>query len=90
LGTVVGAFKSRVAVRWLRFTTTAPDLPAKLWQRGYYERVIRDDAELRRVREYIENNPLQWRLDRENPSRDAYDAYDREWGWIEGSLERYP
>jgi REP element-mobilizing transposase RayT len=57
LGDVVGAFKSRVAVRWLQFArSAASDLPAKVWQRGYYERVIRDEAELHRVRQYIQNN----------------------------------
>ncbi|MSQ17392.1 MAG: hypothetical protein EXR54_07490 [Dehalococcoidia bacterium] len=41
--------------------------PGKLWQRNYYEHVIRDDAELSRVREYIASNPAKWYLDAENP-----------------------
>jgi putative transposase len=40
----------------------------RLWQRNYYEHVIRDDDSLQRIREYIANNPLAWDLDRENPS----------------------
>jgi putative transposase len=44
---------------------------APVWQRNYYEHVIRDDGELLRVREYIMNNPLEWETDRENPSRPA-------------------
>ncbi|MDD3926145.1 MAG: hypothetical protein PHT33_05760 [bacterium] len=39
----------------------------RLWQRNYYEHIIRDDDELNRAREYITNNPAQWELDRENP-----------------------
>jgi len=39
-----------------------------LWQRNYYEQIIRDDLTLDRVREYIANNPLDWALDRENPA----------------------
>ncbi|MCG8345555.1 MAG: transposase [Chlorobiales bacterium] len=39
----------------------------KLWQRNYFERVIRNERELNRIREYIEKNPLRWVLDRENP-----------------------
>lgn len=35
-----------------------------LWQRGYYEHIIRDDKDYERIAEYIENNPLQWHLDR--------------------------
>jgi putative transposase len=33
------------------------------WQRSYYERVIRDDAELSRVRQYISDNPTHWNQD---------------------------
>jgi REP element-mobilizing transposase RayT len=39
----------------------------KLWQRNYYERVIRDEYELTRIREYIIHNPLQWDEDEYNP-----------------------
>jgi REP-associated tyrosine transposase len=39
-----------------------------IWQRSYYERVIRGEDELGALREYIEQNPLRWALDRENPS----------------------
>jgi len=41
--------------------------PGQLWQRNYYERVIRNEEELRRVRQYITDNPAQWAHDRENP-----------------------
>ena len=36
------------------------------WQRGYYDRIIRDDIELNRIREYIQNNPLMWDTDENN------------------------
>src|SRR5262249_53552295 len=39
-----------------------------VWQRNYYERVIRNEEELHRIRQYIVNNPLRWALDRENPA----------------------
>jgi putative transposase len=38
-----------------------------LWQRNYYEHVIRRDESLEKIREYIETNPLRWALDKENP-----------------------
>ncbi len=38
-----------------------------LWQRGFYDRIVRDEDELARIREYIDNNPIVWHLDRENP-----------------------
>jgi REP element-mobilizing transposase RayT len=44
---------------------------AAVWQRNYYERVIRDDRELNAIREYIQTNPLRWHLDKENPYRNA-------------------
>jgi REP element-mobilizing transposase RayT len=40
-----------------------------VWQRGYYEHVVRDDDDLTAIREYIRNNPLKWELDEENPER---------------------
>jgi len=41
----------------------------RLWQRNYYEHIIRSDESLHRIREYIINNPGQWAYDRENPQR---------------------
>ena|ERR1700674_3827134 len=38
-----------------------------IWQRNYYERVIRNESELRAIRQYIVDNPLKWSLDGENP-----------------------
>lgn len=40
-----------------------PSFAGRLWQRNYWERIIRDDAELDLTREYIRNNPAQWELD---------------------------
>jgi putative transposase len=39
----------------------------KLWQRSFYEHIIRDEKDLVRIRQYIEDNPAQWQLDKENP-----------------------
>jgi hypothetical protein len=40
----------------------------RLWQRNYYEHIIRDDESLNRIRQYIQNNPGNWEFDRENPA----------------------
>ncbi|MCP9465641.1 MAG: hypothetical protein NNA25_12715 [Nitrospira sp.] len=45
-----------------------PPFRGRLWQRNYYEHIIRNDESLNRIREYITNNPSQWSLDRENPN----------------------
>ena len=39
-----------------------------LWQRNYYERIIRTETELGRARAYIEANPANWARDADNPS----------------------
>jgi REP element-mobilizing transposase RayT len=36
------------------------------WQKSFYDNVIRDEKSLRRIREYIRNNPRKWGLDRNN------------------------
>lgn len=70
LGDVIGVFKSItthsytegvIEKQWQRF-------PGKLWQRNYYERIIPNETELNKIREYIINNPLNWETD-ENYSR---------------------
>jgi len=40
-----------------------PSFPGKLWQRNYYEHIIRNETELNKIREYIINNPLNWESD---------------------------
>jgi hypothetical protein len=49
-----------------------------LWQRNYYERIIRNEKELCKIREYIQNNPLKWSLDRENPERIGFNSLEDE------------
>ena len=39
------------------------------WQERFHDHIIRNDADLRRIRTYISNNPLQWAIDEENPQR---------------------
>ena len=64
LGSLMAGFKPAATKRINKLRRTPG---AKLWQRNYYERIIRNDDELHRIREYIINNPAQWDMDRENP-----------------------
>ena len=64
LADVVRAFKSISAVRVNR-ALRRTGLP--LWQRDYYEHVVRDQDELARLRQYIAENPLKWDEDVDNP-----------------------
>jgi hypothetical protein len=40
---------------------------ARVWQRNYHEHVIRDEADLAKIRGYIANNPRKWDIDHQNP-----------------------
>ena len=64
IATIVRSFKSAVTRRVNEIHGTPGD---GLWQRGYYEHVIRDEAELRRIRDYVDTNPQEWKFDQENP-----------------------
>lgn len=61
--TIVRSYKSAVAYRinLMRGVKAAP-----VWQRNYYEHVIRNDRELELITRYIDYNPLNWQLDRDN------------------------
>ncbi len=68
LPTIVRAFKSAVTKRVNDLRKTPG---AAVWQRNYYEHVIRNEDSLQKIREYIVNNPVRWEYDRENPALDA-------------------
>ena len=63
IGSVIRGFKIGVT-SWMRQHT--PGLT--VWQRNYYEHVVRNREDMERIREYIANNPARWALDRENPA----------------------
>jgi REP element-mobilizing transposase RayT len=66
LATVIRSFKSAVTKR-INALRDTPGLP--IWQRNYFERVIRDDRELHAVRQYIADNPAKWAEDENHPAR---------------------
>ena len=61
---VIGYFKMNTAKQFNQILNRTGQ---PFWQRNYYEHIIRNEKELNRIREYIQNNPLKWELDRENP-----------------------
>jgi putative transposase len=58
LSSIVGGFKSASS---RRIAVLSPNYRCAIWQRSYYERVVRDIDELNTVRKYIANNPARWR-----------------------------
>jgi putative transposase len=66
LGRLIGAFKTVSAKRIndIRKTPAAP-----VWQRNYYEHIIRNERDLESIRQYIVSNSFTWHEDKENPER---------------------
>lgn len=65
LSAVLQNFKSITA---RKFNGMRRETGGILWQRNYFERVIRDENEFDRIRKYIIDNPAKWAEDKENPA----------------------
>jgi len=61
LGAIVRGFKSAVT-RWFHANTQIKTV----WQRNFYDHVVRDESELNRIRLYVQQNPARWEFDRLN------------------------
>ena len=72
VGSIVRGFKIGVT-KWMRHNTTIRDV----WQRNYWEHIIRNDDEMDRIRQYILDNPAQWDMDRNNPNAVQQIAFRR-------------
>jgi REP element-mobilizing transposase RayT len=66
---VIQAFKSTSTNEYIRRVNQKgwDKFDKTLWQRSFYDHVIRNEKDLLRIQEYILNNPLQWAMDEENP-----------------------
>ncbi len=66
VGNVVGAFKSLSTNEYIRNVKKNDWQPfnKKLWQRNFYEHIVRDHGSYRQIAEYIQTNPLQWQEDK--------------------------
>jgi len=64
IGRLIGAFKT-VSTKHINIMRGTPGIP--VWQRNYYEHIIRNEDALNRIRQYITDNPMRWASDRENP-----------------------
>lgn len=64
LGQIIAFFKyqSTKQINKIRDTPGHP-----VWQRNYYEHIIREEQEMNRIREYIIENPAKWTEDKNNP-----------------------
>jgi REP element-mobilizing transposase RayT len=72
LGEMIDWFKTMTTNAYIRGVKQSlwPPFPGRLWQRGYYERILRGEKELNGARRYILENPMKWAWDKENPEND--------------------
>jgi len=85
VGAIVGSFKSAVTRR-INMMRGTPGMT--IWQRNYYEHIIRDKDDLYDIRRYIAENPLKWDLDHENPAARSVDKTPGIW-WGTAPCRRY-
>ncbi len=86
LGQIIQAFKSITTYKYIIEVKKKNCMmfDRRLWQRNYFEHVIRTESSLKRIREYIVNNPARWEFDRENTKGNP-DQQEKEF-WKEYSL----
>ncbi|MCL4261704.1 MAG: transposase [Anaerolineae bacterium] len=80
LGNMVGAFKSISTHQYIQGVQEQGWEPFKkrLWQRNFYERIIRNERELEAIRTYIINNPAHWDEDKLHPDAPP-NEFNRDW-----------
>ena len=63
-------FKTMTTNEYIRCVNQSgwPPFPKRVWQRNYYEHIIRDEDELNIIRQYIRDNPTKWDQDPDNPA----------------------
>lgn len=80
LGTIVQWFKTMTTNAYIRGVKEQgwPPFFGKLWQRNYYEQIIRNERHATAVRQYIHNNPANWEADDLHP-RASLNSFNRLW-----------
>lgn len=68
IGDIVGAYKSLITHEYILGVKNNGWKPfdKQLWQRNYYEHIVRTEEDLNKIREYVNINPLIWNRDRNN------------------------
>ncbi len=63
---IIQAFKRYSTLEYIKMVkqNILPTFDKQIWQRGYYEHIIRNEQEYLKIYEYIKNNPLKWEFDR--------------------------
>ncbi len=66
LPAIIQSFKRYTTIQYINGVKNRlyPPFNKRIWQRGYYEHIIRNEHELQKIREYIINNPTNWQEDK--------------------------
>ncbi|MCI0699389.1 hypothetical protein L0337_46225 [candidate division KSB1 bacterium] len=76
IGSIVAGFKSTVT-KQINIIRNTPGVP--VWQRNYYEHIIRNEKAFTRIQRYIIENPAQWQYDQENRNNISDEDKKRFW-----------
>ena len=64
---IICAFKSKCTVEYVKYIKQNNlDVSGKIWQRSFYDHIIRNERSLNAIREYVFNNPENWEQDIDN------------------------
>ncbi|MBT3617511.1 MAG: hypothetical protein HOD97_05730 [Candidatus Marinimicrobia bacterium] len=80
LGDIVGKYKAAVTREINKRRGEIYRAPTKVWQRNYYEHIIRNETAFERITEYIRSNPSNWKQDKENRDRNKLNNF---YGWVD-------
>lgn len=66
LGIIIKRLKTMTTHQYIEgiHTYNWPSFNGRIWQRNYYEHIVRNDMDLERIRKYIHNNPINWTKDK--------------------------
>ena len=66
LSDIIGGYKSITNVKWIQYLKQAGIKgPGKIWERGFHDHIIRNEADLQEKERYIRNNPIKHQLKEE-------------------------
>jgi len=67
MSNIIGSFKSKCSLEYLKYIKQNNfDISGQIWQRSFYDHIIRNECSLEAVRKYISENPENWEQDIDN------------------------
>ncbi|NJM76317.1 MAG: hypothetical protein HC852_11645, partial [Acaryochloridaceae cyanobacterium RU_4_10] len=69
-GSIAAIIQNFKSISTRRINRIQNNMGRTLWQRNYYEHIIRDNTALQNIQDYIRNNPQSWQQDQLHPNKD--------------------